>query len=130
MVIDTSAIVAILSDEPRALEFETAMANDTVRLLSAATLLETAIVIESRYGPAGGRELDLLLHAAQVEVVSVSREQAEMAREAWRRFGRGRHRAGLNYGDCFAYALSKVSGEPLLFQGPDFRATDVEMALS
>ena len=82
--------------------------------------------MEARLGEAGGRELDLLVHKAQMEVVAVTVEQLEMARHAFRTYGKGRHPAGLNYGDCFAYALSKTSGEPLLFKGNDFSRTDVE----
>ena len=129
MVIDTSVLVAILSDEPGAPVYEAAIEEDPVRLISTATFLETAIVIDARYGPAGGRELDLLLHAAAVELVAVNREQAELARRAYREYGKGRHPAALNYGDCFAYALSRASGEPLLYQGDDFGRTDVRSAL-
>lgn len=129
MIIDSSVLIAILCDEPNALIYEEAIERDPVRLLSTANFLETAIVIEARYGPAGGRELDLLLHAAAVELVAVNREQAELARHAYRRFGKGRHKASLNYGDCFSYALSRASGEPLLYQGNDFSLTDVRPAL-
>jgi ribonuclease VapC len=97
--------------------------------MSAGTLVEAAIVVEARLGHAGGRELDLLLHAAAVDIVPVDREQAELGRQAWRRFGKGNHRAALNYGDCFAYALAKRSGEPLLSKGDDFPRTDVTLAL-
>lgn len=129
MVIDTSALVAILFDERGAELLEAAIDDDPVRLLSAGSLLEASIVVESRYGPAGGRELDLLLHAARIEVVAVDSEQAETARRAWREYGKGRHPAALNYGDCFSYALAKTSGEPLLFRGDDFRRTDLRPAL-
>jgi ribonuclease VapC len=129
VVLDTSVLIAILCDEPNAPVYEEAIELDPVRLLSTASFLEAAIVIEARYGPAGGRELDLLLHAAGVELVAVNREQAELARRAYREFGKGQHAAGLNYGDCFAYALSRASGEPLLFQGNDFSRTDVRQAL-
>lgn len=125
MVLDTSALLALLLDEPEAEAFRLAVEEDTVRLLSAATLLETAIVIEARKGEAGGRELDLLTHRAGIEVVAVDAEQVAEARRAYRRFGRGHHAAGLNYGDCFAYALARTSGEPLLFKGADFDKTDV-----
>jgi ribonuclease VapC len=93
--------------------------------MAAGTFFETALVIERRLGEPGGRELDLLIYRAAVEVVSFTADQAEMARRAWRRFGKGRHPAGLNLGDCFAYALSRTSGEPLLFKGSDFSQTDV-----
>ena len=125
MVLDTSAILAVLLNEPDADAYRRAIEADPVRLLSAATLIETAIVIETRVGEAGGRELDLLVHKASIEVVAVDAGQADLARDAYRRFGKGRHPAGLNYGDCFAYALSQSVGEPLLFKGDDFRKTDV-----
>jgi ribonuclease VapC len=125
MVIDTSAILALLFNEPEADDIEAALDLDTVRLLSAASYLEAAIVVEARLGEAGGREFDLLLHQARIDVATVTPEQAEVARDAWRRYGRGRHKAGLNYGDCFSYALSVVSGEPLLCKGGDFARTDV-----
>lgn len=125
MVIDTSALVAMLADEPEAERYEAAVDADPVRLMSAASFLETAIVIENRYGEAGGRELDLWLHRANVDLASVNAEQAELARAAYRRYGKGRHPAGLNFGDCFAYALASISAEPLLFKGADFELTDI-----
>jgi ribonuclease VapC len=125
MVIETSALVSMLTDEPEAQRFEAAVAADPVRLMSAASYLEAAIVIEQRFGEPGGRELDLWLHRASVDLVGVDADQAEVARSAYRRFGKGRDPAGLNYGDCFAYALAKVSGEPLLVKGGDFGHTDI-----
>jgi ribonuclease VapC len=125
MVIETSALVAMLTNEPEAERFEAAVEADPVRLMSAASYLEAAIVVEQRFGEPGGRELDLWLHRAGVDLVSVDAEQADVARSAYRRFGKGRNRAGLNYGDCFAYALAKVSGEPLLYKGDDFAHTDI-----
>jgi ribonuclease VapC len=125
MVIETSALVSMLTDEPEARLFEAAVAADPVRLMSTASYLEAAIVIEQRFGEPGGRELDLWLHRAGVDLVGVDADQAEVARSAYRRFGKGRDPAGLNYGDCFAYALAKVSGEPLLFKGGDFVHTDI-----
>lgn len=125
MVIDTSAIVAIALDEPEAAEFETRIAEDTVRLISAATVLEAAMVIETRLGEAAGRELDLWLLKAGVDIIPVDAEQLDAARRGWRRFGKGRHQAALNYGDCFAYALAKTRQEPLLFKGNDFGRTDI-----
>ncbi|MGQ4599310.1 PIN domain-containing protein [Nocardia sp. R6R-6] len=125
MVIDTSAIVAMLTDESDAPRFEAAIEADPVRYMSTATYLETSIVIESRYGDAGGRELDLWLHHAAVELIAVHPEHAHAARLAYRTYGKGRHPAGLNYGDCFSYALSKASAEPLLFKGDDFPRTDI-----
>lgn len=128
MVIDTSALVAMLNDEAEAESFEAAVEADNIRLMSTATYLETAILIETRYGEPGGRELDLWLHRAAVDLVSVDSDQAEAARVAYRMYGKGRHRAGLNYGDCFSYALAKISGQPLLFKGDDFTHTDVSPA--
>lgn len=127
MVIDSSAVAAILFDEPDAAALEGKIADDPVRLMSAATLLEAAIVIEARLGDAGGREFDLWLHRAEIEILAVDAEQADLARRAWRRFGRGRHPAGLNYGDCFSYALAATRDEPLLFKGDDFTKTDVNV---
>jgi ribonuclease VapC len=126
MVIDSSAIIAVLLNEAGAAHIAQAIEASSQRLLSAANLLEASIVIESRKGEAGGRELDLLLYRAAIEIVTVDQDQAEIARIAWRRFGKGRHTAGLNYGDCFAYALAKTRGLPLLFQGDDFSRTDVD----
>ena len=125
MVLDTSALLVLLLDEPEADHFRVAVDEDATRLVSAATLLETAIVVEARKGEAGGRELDLLIHKAEIEVVAVDAEQVTEARRAYRRFGRGRHVAGLNFADVFAYALARTSGEPLLFKGDDFARTDV-----
>jgi len=125
MVIETSALVSMLTDEPEAQRFEAAVAADPVRLMSTASYLEAAIVIEQRFGEPGGRELDLWLHRADVDLVAVDADQAEVARSAYRRFGKGHGPAGLNYGDCFAYALAKVSGEPLLYKGDDFANTDI-----
>ena len=125
MVIDTSALTAILFGEPEASAFASVLATGSPRLVSAVSALEAAIVVEARKGPAGSRELDLLIHAAQLEVVALTPEQVDVAREAWRRFGKGRHPAGLNLGDCCAYALARTSAEPLLFKGDDFARTDV-----
>ena len=125
MVLDTSALLALLLDEPEAEAFCLAVEEDATRLVSAASLLETAIVIEARKGEAGGRELDLLIHKAGVTVFAVDADQVSEARRAYRRFGKGRHAAGLNFGDVFAYALARTSGEPLLFKGDDFAKTDI-----
>lgn len=126
MVIDTSAIVAIFFSEPDAQYYRERVADDPLRLISAATLLEASMVIEGRFGEAGGAELDLWLHKVQVDVVAVSAEHADQARRAWRRYGKGRHPAALNHGDCFSYALAALTGEPLLFKGNDFSQTDVQ----
>jgi ribonuclease VapC len=126
MVIDTSALVAVLLQESDADRVAQAIDAGSPRLLSAASLLEASIVIESRKGEAGGRELDLLVYRAGIEVVAVDQNQAETARAAWRQFGKGRHPAGLNYGDCFAYALARSRRLPLLFRGNDFSQTDID----
>ncbi len=128
MVIDTSAIVAIALNEPEAEAFEQRIADAAICLMSAATVVEAAMVIETRLGERGGSELDLWLHKAGVEIVAFDAEQADHARRAWRRFGKGRHPAGLNFGDCFSYALSAQTQEPLLFKGDDFSKTDIEAA--
>jgi ribonuclease VapC len=126
MVIDSSALIAVLLSEASAALIARAIEHAPQRLFSAANLVEASIVIESRKGEAGGRELDLLLYRAAIEVVAVDQDQAEIARIAWRRFGKGRHPAGLNFGDCFAYALAKSRRLPLLFQGDDFLQTDID----
>jgi ribonuclease VapC len=128
MVIDSSAVIAILLDEPERRALNEKIEADQTRLVSVVSYVEAALVIESRLGEAGGRELDLLLHRAEVELTPVDLDQAEIARDAFRRFGRGRHPAALNFGDCFAYALAKTTGEPLLFKGNDFSRTDIVAA--
>ena len=128
MVLDTSALMAILLGEPEAKALSQAIARDPKRLVSAFSALETAIVIEAKRGEAGSRELDLLIHKAKIEIVPLNAEQSELARKAWRLYGKGHHPAGLNIGDCCSYSLSKYSGEPLLFKGDDFARTDVTPA--
>lgn len=125
MVIDTSAIVAIALNEDDAADIERLIVDDPIRLISAATVLETTMVIETRLGDAGGREFDLWLVKIGAEIVAVDAGQTDAARRAWRRYGKGRHAASLNYGDCFSYALAMSRGEPLLFKGDDFAKTDV-----
>jgi ribonuclease VapC len=125
VVVDTSALIAVLNMEPESARLAAAMEADANRLISAATVVEAGVVIESRYGSAGGRELDLFIVKATLSIEAVTAQQAEVAREAWRRYGKGRHSAGLNFGDCFSYALAKVMGEPLLFKGDDFTHTDI-----
>ena len=129
MVLDTSALLALLLDEPEAEDFRAAVEEDTTRLVSAATLFETVLVIEARKGERGGQELDTLIQKAEVLVVPVDAEHVSEARRAYRRFGKGRHAAGLNFGDVFAYALARTAGEPLLFKGDDFAKTDVGRVL-
>jgi ribonuclease VapC len=125
MVIDTSAIVAIALNEDDAADIERLIVDDPIRLISAATVLEATMVIETRLGDAGGREFDLWLVKIGAEIVAVDAGQADAARRAWRRYGKGRHTASLNYGDCFSYALAVTRSEPLLFKGEDFAKTDV-----
>ncbi|MBV1704223.1 MAG: type II toxin-antitoxin system VapC family toxin [Hyphomicrobiales bacterium] len=128
MVIDASAVVAIAKGEPDAPDLERKIAADPVRLMSAPTALEIAMVLETRLGEAGGRDFDLWLHKGGVEIVAADAALVDVARRAWRRFGKGRHAAGLNFGDCFSYALAIRTGEPLLFKGDDFSLTEVGVA--
>ena len=128
MVIDTSALVAILEDEPERRAFIENIEAADVRLLSAANFVEASIVIEARRGAEGQRLLDLFVERAGIEITPVDLEQAREARLAFSRFGKGRHEAGLSFGDCFSYALAVTSGEPLLFRGSDFTHTDVTSA--
>ena len=127
MVIDTSVIVAIALNEADAAEFEERIADDPVRLISAATVLEATIVLETRLGDAGGREFDLWLLKLGAEIVPVDAEQMDAARRAWRRYGRGRHPAALNFGDCCTYALAEQTGLPILCVGNDFARTDLRV---
>jgi ribonuclease VapC len=128
MVIDTSALVAIFLGETERDAFVEHILQADTKLLSAASALETGMVLEAKRGEAAGREFDLFVVRAQLEVVPVDSDQVEIARSAWRKYGKGRHAAGLNFGDCFAYALAKFSGQKLLAKGDDFRLTDVELA--
>ena len=125
MGIDTSALLAIPQDEPERRTFNEAIEAAETRSISAATFVETSIVIESRYGAEGLRDLDALIAKAAIELVPLDADQAQIARTAFSQFGKGRHPAGLNYGDCFSYALAKALGEPLLYKGSDFAQTDV-----
>lgn len=125
MVIDTSALVAILQREPeRRTYLEAIEAADTIRM-SVASFVESSIIVESRYGPEGLLYLDRFISRASIELIPVDAEQGQLARSAFSRFGKGRHRAGLNYGDCFSYAAAMSLGEPLLCKGDDFIHTDV-----
>lgn len=126
MVLDTSALIAILQNEAERPSFAGAIESADSRCLSVANFVETSMIMESRFGPDGVRDLDLLLSKAEIALVSVDEDQAHIAREAFRTFGKGRHPAGLNFGDCFAYALARSRGEPLLFKGQTFSKTDVE----
>lgn len=130
MVIDTSAFIAILETEPEAERISDAIEQASLRLISAVSLVETAIVIENRRGDAGKQALDSLLEKAAIEVMDVTLEQAEVARQAYAFYGKGRgHPAQLNFGDCFSYALAKTLDQPLLFKGNDFDKTDIHCAI-
>jgi len=129
MVIDTSALLAILQDEPERVPFSEAIEAAESRAISAATFVEVSVVLDVRFGAEAVRELDLLIERAAIDIVPVDLEQARVARRAFALFGKGRRRAGLNFGDCFAYALASVLGEPLLFKGDDFGRTDVAAAV-
>ena len=125
MVIDTSALAAIFFAEPERQKFLDAITAAGSRLISAASLLETGIVLEARLGEPAGREFDLFVVRANLQIVPVDADQVDLARSAWRKYGKGRHPAALNFGDCFSYALAKFSGEPLLAKGTDFNLTDI-----
>lgn len=125
MVIDTSALAAVFFHEPERRTFRNAIVSAEVRLISAATMVETGILVEARRGEGAGREFDLFAVRANFQIIPVDEEQAEVARTAWRRYGKGRHPAGLNLGDCFVYALAKATGEPVLAKGADFAKTDI-----
>lgn len=128
MIVDTSALVSVICGEPDAERYLGAMASADSVSLSAATLAEALIVVEARQGREAASDLGALLADLQAEVIAFDERQAEAAASAWRRFGKGRHPAGLNLGDTFSYALAVAVGEPLLFKGRDFVATDVQQA--
>lgn len=128
MVVDTSAVLAILQLESEAESFATLIEEADTRLISSVSVLEAGIITEVRKGKSGAQELDTFLHEAGLTVQAFDAEQADLARDAYRRFGKGRHEAALNLGGCAAYALAKISGEPLLYKGDDFPRTDVVAA--
>jgi ribonuclease VapC len=125
MIIDTSALVALLDQEPEAERIAHILASTPERMLSAANLVEIGIVVQARRGDDGARDLDLLPAKLKVDIAAVTAGHVDIARKAFRRYGRGRHAANLNFGDCFAYALGKEKSAPLLFKGDDFGRTDV-----
>jgi len=129
VILDSSAVLAILFGEPGYEVFRDAIKGSATRSVSAATFVEISIVAEARSGDAGIRQREALFRSAQIGIQVVTEEQAYVASQAFSLFGKGRHPAGLNFGDCFSYALAKVTGEPLLFKGDDFRKTDVQPAL-
>jgi ribonuclease VapC len=128
MIVDSSTIIAILRDEPDAAAMAEALQEAPIRRISAVTYVEAAVVADNDRNPLLSRRFDGLVRDAQMLVEPVTARQAELARQAYRDFGKGRHKAGLNLGDCFAYALAKEMDEPLLFKGDDFCHTDVESA--
>ena len=128
MIVDSSAVLAILFGEPDARRHAAAIMGAHPCRMSVANVLESSIVVESRGGEAAAHDLDALLARAEIELVPVTVEHLEAARRAWRRYGKGNHPASLNFGDCFAYALAKTTAEPLLFKGNDFSRTDVDPA--
>ena len=128
MIVDSSAVLAILFSESDARRHAGAISAAAPCRMSVANVLEASIVAERRAGDTAARELDALLESAEVELVPVTVEHLNEARRAWRRFGKGNHPAALNFGDCFAYALAKATGEPLLFKGGHFSRTDIEAA--
>jgi len=128
MVIDTSAILAIVLREPEAEAFARAIAKDTVRLMSTVSWLETLLVVEGRHGPESSDDALLILRDFEIQALPFDAEQMREARHAWRRFGKGRHPAALNLGDCCSYALALTRSEPLLFKGGDFSRTDIPRA--
>lgn len=129
MIVDSSALLAILNRESDADLFQNAILTAAPCRMSVANMLETSIVVEGRGGAEAGREFDAFLEHAAIEPAPVTAEHLEAARRAWRRFGKGSHLAALNFGDCFAYALAQATGEPLLYKGDDFACTDIPTAL-
>ncbi len=129
IVVDTSALVAILEAEEDAPRYAAAIAEADPPLISAATLVEVGIVMFNRHGAKAERMVDALIQEAGFQVKSVTAQHARLAKEAYAAYGKGQKSAGLNYGDCFSYALAKATGLPLLFKGRDFSRTDIEAAL-
>ena len=129
MVLDTSAFLAIFQDEPERRTFNEVIESADSCVLSVATFVETSMVLESRYGAEGIRDFDLFLSKASISVLPVDVDQAHLARQAFRQYGKGRHPAGLNFGDCISYALAKSLVQPLLYKGQDFSQTDIRAAV-
>ena len=130
MIVDSSALIAILRTEPEATQFIQAIAKSSVRRMSAVSFVEAAAVMDGGRDPVASRKFDEFLRSAKITIEAVTEAQARIARDAYRDFGKGSaHPAGLNLGDCFAYALAKDAGEPLLFKGNDFAKTDLTSAL-
>ena len=130
MILDTSALVAILYKEPEAAAFAQAIHDADVCRMSVANYVELAMVVKSQLGSGGMQQAQAFFRRAAIAIEPVTIEHGELARQAFLDFGKGRHKACLNFGDCFSYALAKATGEPLLFKGNDFIQTDIEAALS
>jgi ribonuclease VapC len=128
MILDTSALVAILYREAEAVDFVERIRAAETSQISVANYVELSMVVESQLGPDGMRQAEAFIRRAGIIVEPVTIEHGELARQAFLDFGKGRHKAGLNFGDCFAYALAKATGEPLLFKGNDFSQTDIKVA--
>lgn len=129
MVVDSSAIIAVLFREPEALGIARALSKTPLRRISPVNALETSMVMEARKGERGGEELDVFFARSEIEIFPMNTEQWEIARSAWRSFGKGWHPAGLNMGDCCAYALAKYLDEPILFKGNDSGKTDLKSVI-
>lgn len=128
MIIDTSAMVAILRGEPEELAFARTIYDADISRMSVANYVELSMVVETQLGPTGMRQAELFFQRAGIVIEPVTVQHGELARQAFLDFGKGRHKAALNFGDCFSYALAKATGEPLLFKGGDFGQTDIEAA--
>lgn len=128
MIVDTSAVIAVLRNESDAIVIGEALQRSPICRLSAVTYVETGVVTDSNRDPVLSRRLDDLIRDVRMRIEPVTVQQAQIARQAYRDFGKGRHTGGLNFGDCFAYALAKDLDEPLLFKGADFTHTDIEVA--
>jgi ribonuclease VapC len=128
MIIDSSALLAMLLEEPEGHLFDVAIARSNICRISSAALLEASMILQSRRGEDGPRDLDLLIARFRIEIVAFSESQARLARDAFKRYGKGRHPAGLNFGDCMVYALARETGDDLLFKGSDFAQTDIAAA--
>jgi ribonuclease VapC len=128
VIVDTSVIIAILKDEQDAAAIGAILSRSRDCRMSAVSYVEAGVVVDGNQNPVLSRRLDDLLRDVEISIEPVTLSQARLAREAYRDFGKGRHRAGLNFGDCFAYALAKSLNEPLLFKGDDFRHTDIQRA--
>jgi ribonuclease VapC len=130
MIVDTSAVLAILFAERDAETYARAITEADSCRMSAASFVEAAIVVEAQTRNSGSRQLDSFFRRSGIVIESVTEDHAHIARQAYTDFGKGNHPAGLNFGDCFAYALAKATGEPLLFKGEDFKKTDIAPALA